>query len=214
MIDIRNYNKEDLLLIKGHILAFVSCLVLIGGIFWAAGYIDTSAETELQQVRSQIAGMRSSMDKIQLDENIARQYVNQYQTLQTNGVVGEENRLQLLELLARIRAQHQLFPISINIHEQAELTLPYGNNTTGSGQPVQLRSSVLEITFPLLHEEDLSRLVDDLLGSLYFLQPASCRIDNNNESNTSYYYLNKHFNASCSMYWYTFNVTPAAEAQP
>jgi hypothetical protein len=214
MISIDNYNKEDLLLVKGHFLVFVSCLVLIGGIFWATRYIDNSAEAELQQVRSQITGMRNSIDRIQLEEGVARQYVNQYQTLQTNGVVGDEDRLHLLELLSQIRAQRQLFPININIHEQAQLTLPYGNNTIGTGQPVQLRSSVLDINFPLLHEEDLSRLMSDLLGSRYFLQPASCRIDDNNEGNTTYYYLDKHFNASCSMYWYTFNITPVAEAPP
>lgn len=211
MISISNYDKQDLLLIKGHLLAFVLCLLLIGGIFWATSYLDNSADAQLQQVRTQIASVRSSIDKIQLEESIATQYVDQYLALQTRGVVGDEDRLHLLELLARIRAQHQLFPVSINIHEQAELTLPNENNGGGTAQPVQLRSSVLEISFPLLHEEDLARLLSDLLQSPYFLQPATCRIADNNVGDQTHYYLDRHFNASCSLYWYTFNAT--AEAQ-
>jgi hypothetical protein len=214
MISVNSYHKDDLLLIKGHILAFVLCLLLIGGIFWTVRYIDNSAEAELQQARSQIDSVRSSMDRIQSAEEVAKQYIDQYQRLQMNGVVGEEDRLHLLELLSQIRAEHQLFPVSINIHEQAELALPSENNADGSGQPVKLRSSVLDISFPLLHEEDLSRLLGELLRSSWFLQPASCQIDNNNKGNTTYYYLGKHFSASCSLYWYTFNVAPAAEVQP
>jgi len=211
MISVNSYNKEDLLLVKGQFLALVLCLLLIGGIFWTAKYIDNSAATGLQQVRNQIDAVRSSMERIQSEAEVARQYIDQYASLQMNGVVGAEDRLHFLELVSQIRAQHQLFPISINIHEQAELALADGNKANGSGQSVKLRSSVLEISFPLLHEEDLSRFLEELLRSSYFLQPASCQVRDNNEGNTSYYYLDKHFTASCSIYWYTFNVAPVAE---
>ena len=213
MISIGEYNREDLLLIKGYLLVFAVCLILVAGIFWGIDYADNSAVADLQQARGQMDNIRGAIDKIQSDEVTASQYIDKYLSLEMNGVIGTEDRLQLLELLADIRAQHDLFPISINIGEQAELTLPYANNPSGVEQPVKLRSSILELGFPLLHEEDLSRLLDDLLASSHFLQPAHCEIKANSDSNTTFYYLDKHFTATCSMYWYTFNVT-AAEAQP
>ena len=212
MISIREYHREDLLLIKGYLLALVACVVFIGGIFWSASYLDRSAAAKLRQTRNQMDAISSAMNTIRSDEGIASKYVDKYMSLEMTGVVGDEDRLQLLELLAQIRAQHELFPIRIDIGEQAQLTLPY-LNSNGLAPPVALRSSILQIDFPLLHEEDLSRLLDDLLASSNFLQPASCKITANNDSNTNFYYLDKHFNASCSMYWYTFNVTPA-EVQP
>lgn len=214
MISISEYHREDLLLIKGYLVTLAVCLILVGGIFWGVNYFDNSAVAELQQARNQMDNISNAMNKIKSDEGTASKYIDEYLSLQAAGVIGTEDRLQLLELLAQIRAQHELFPIRIDIGEQAELTLPYGNNSDGSGPPVKLRSSVLEISFPLLHEEDLSRFLGDLLGSTHFLQPAKCQVTVNNENNTNFYYLDKHFNASCSMYWYTFNVTAAAEAQP
>ncbi len=214
MISINEYHRGDLLLIKGSILTIAACLLLVGGIFWGANYFDNSAAAGLQQARNQMNNISNAMNKIQSDEVTASKYIDKYLTLQTNGVIGAEDRLQLLELLAQIRTQHELFPIRIDIGEQAELTLPYASNSDGSGPRVKLHSSVLGISFPLLHEEDLSHVLDDLLGSPHLLQPANCEITANDESNTNFYYLDKNFTASCSMYWYTFNVTTPAEAQP
>jgi hypothetical protein len=214
MIRINAYQREDLWLIKGSLVMVTVCLFLVGGIFWGANYFDKSAAAGLQQARNQMNNISNAMAKIQSDEGTASQYIDKYLTLQTNGVIGAEDRLQLLELFAQIRNEHELFPIRIDIGEQAELTLPYASNSDGSGPPVKLRSSVLEISLPLLHEEDLSHLLDDLLASPHLLQPARCAITANDESNTNFYFLDKHFTASCSMYWYTFNVSAPAEAQP
>ena len=214
MISIREYNKEDLLLIKVRLLIFVMCVILAGGIFWGTRYIENSAVKELQQTRNEMDNVRSAIATIQADEVTVKNYIDTYRSLQTKGVVGTEDRLQLLELLAQIRTQHELFPVNLNIGQQAELNLAYQNTAGSTGQSVKLRSSVLEISFALLHEEDLSRFLDDILGDSQFLQPAACQLSANNVSNTNYYFLDKHFTASCSLYWYTFNVSAAAGAQP
>ncbi|MES2625946.1 MAG: hypothetical protein V4628_11760 [Pseudomonadota bacterium] len=214
MISMSEYQKEDLSLIKGHLLTLVICIALIGGIFWTANTLKKSAALELQQTRSQLDNIRSSMDTLKSEEGTASKYLDKFQSLQMSGVIGAEDRLQLLESLAQIRAQHELLPISINIGEQAEYTLPYTNTLGDTGKPIKLRSSVLSMDIPLLHEGDLARLMNDLLASSPLLQPASCRIATNNAANTNFYYLNRHFNAACSMYWYTFDITGVDEAQP
>jgi len=214
MNGIGDYDSEDFYLIKGSLLILALSLVLAGTIFWGVHYIDNGAAAELQQARNQIDSIYSAMDQFKAQEGTVDKYLDKYVRLQRDGVIGVEDRLELLELLARIRSEHALFPLRIDIGEQAEFTLPYQSADGSTGRPISLRSSVLDINFPLLHEEDLSRLLDDLLGSSNLLQPASCMISANNKDNTNFYVLDEHFAASCSFYWYTFNITEAAEALP
>jgi hypothetical protein len=67
---------------------------------------------------------------------------------------------------------------------------------------------------PLLHEGDLVRLLQALAEGPRMLQPLTCSLTARNSQTASYIYLSQHFDAACTLQWYTFGLPPdEAEAE-
>ena len=94
----------------------------------------------------------------------------QYRRLAERGIIGEERRLDWIERLATIKTSRRLFDIHYEIAQQRRL-----DNTVTSGPAVMV--SKMEITLPLLHEDDLFNLLDDLRATPRgYFQVKKCSI--------------------------------------
>src|SRR5690606_42093704 len=107
------------------------------------------------------------------------------------------------EDLAAIRKAFNLFPVNLNIGEQNAIPLQRNGNAE---RQVALQTSLVQITLPLLHENDLARLLVTLLDGPGLVQPLSCTLAVNNTEASSFIYLAQHFSAVCSLQWYTFRL--------
>jgi hypothetical protein len=115
----------------------------------------------MQVAQSNREEKAAQIRKIKEEAETIRQYVDQYQKLQTSGVIGDEDRLELVEALGRIRSHHHLYALGFDIGKQVVIPLQESDPKTVAS-PLSLRSSRIQITLPLLHEEDLTRLLDQL----------------------------------------------------
>jgi hypothetical protein len=206
--------RDDWWLIKNPLLFMAVVLAAIAGIFITLNSMDTSAATELRNARSQLNTARDDLDKIEQEEAAILENIGRYRELAANGVVELEDRLLFLETFAQLRAQHSLFPINVTIEQQQILPLEYAQSARAPGRPVELHASTIDFVLPLLHEDDLARLLTALLQNSGLLQPQRCQLTSRSATGTNFIYLAQHFNANCSLLWYTMTIQPdPTEAQ-
>lgn len=131
------------------------------------GRTADAAVAAAQRERSEID---SKLKRVRSEEHEIRQKAALFNALQSRGVIGEEHRLEWVELLEEIRARHRLLELRYEIAPQHALDKsPTGN--------LSLYASTMKLQLKLLHEEDLTRLLDDLrqqAGAL--IQVKNCRV--------------------------------------
>jgi hypothetical protein len=112
------------------------------------------ATQRLQQARSRLDAARRERDSLQESADVFR-------TLVERGLLQNERRLDLVELVNDLRARHQLFSLDYEISPQRPLNLT-GNRTYPS---VDVLASRVRIKARALHEADLLGFVEDLSRS-------------------------------------------------
>ena len=124
--------------------------------------------------------------------------------LQARGVIGEEQRLEWVELLKTIRDRRRLLDLQYEIAPQRALDAAPGSAFT-------FYASTMKIQLKLLHEEDLTRLLDDLRQQARALiQVKSCtvsRLPRGSADGTA------QLLADCQIDWITLRETAAGEAK-
>lgn len=214
MSNLGEMTRDDWWLIRNPLLFMVVVLAAIAGIFITLNSMDTSAATALRNARTQLNTARDDLDKIEQEEAAILENIGRYRELAADAVVQPEDRLLFLENFAQLRAQHSLFPLNVSIEEQQTLQLEYPQSSRAPGRPVELHASSVEFTLPLLHEDDLARLLTALLEAPGLVQPQRCQLSSRSAAGTNFIYLAQHFNANCRLLWYTMSVQPdPAEVQ-
>lgn len=205
------FNKEDLLNLKWKILLAIFSICLAGGIYYGADIVNTDMNNSLRTARAELQRAQTDIDQIEEEEATIIEYIGRYQDLTDAGIVNNEDRLQLLEMFAQIRENNDLFPISVNIGEQSSLRLLYDQFEPDPGGPIDLNVTSLELSLPLLHENDLTHLLDELLSSPGLYLPEECSVGLRNPNATNFIVLGQHLEANCDLLWFTFDVSPPPE---
>ena len=203
------FGREDYWNLKWRLLFLLGSIAIITGIFFGMRYIDQEALLSLRSSRSAFDNAQQALDKIEEEEATIIEYIGRYDELKAANVVGEEDRLEFLENFARIRTDNNMFPIQYRIDTQDTTKLPYPDNVRNPGRPVLLHHSGVEVSMPLLHEDDLSRLLDSLLGRPDLVQSWNCRIAAANRRADGYIRLGQHFTSNCTFAWLSFTLDAA-----
>jgi hypothetical protein len=112
----------------------------------------------LQAARAQRAAAQERVSKVSEEEREIRESLVFYQRMQRQGMIGQENRLDWIDAIARIKAERKLFEIKYSIEPQKPLDYP-GIVPTKGGQFVVSR---MKLDMLLLHEEDLLNFLADM----------------------------------------------------
>ena len=95
------------------------------------------------------------LKRVRSEESEIKQKAAVFSALQARGMIGEEQRLEWVELIKDIRDAHRLIDLQYEIAPQRRLD-------TGSGDGFAFYASSMRMQLQLLHEEDLTRLLGDL----------------------------------------------------
>lgn len=110
------------------------------------------------------------LQQVRNEENEIKQKSMFFGNLQERGVIGDEQRLDWIELLKDIRERRRLFDLQYEISPQRPL-----DASPGSG--FAFYASTMKLQVKLLHEEDLLRLLADLRAQARALiQVKSCHL--------------------------------------
>lgn len=202
------YAPIDILMIKWHLLATLLCLAIAAAIYLTVGGMSQQSQRDLRGAQGELSQAQSSVELIEVEDATIREYLDRYRELSAQKVVEAEDRLQFLERMAEIRSEFSLFPISVNIDEQSSHRLTYDPSVRDPAGPVDLRFSNIQVSLPLLHEDDLTRLLTALDTSPGLYQVQSCSLTLRNRAATSFVSLGQHFQAACSLVRYSFDLSP------
>jgi len=117
--------------------------------------------------RNEVEG---KLKQVRDEENEIKQKSSLFSNLQARGVIGDEQRLDWVELLKDIRTKRRLLDLEYEISPQHPL-----DANPGSG--FAFYASTMRLQLRLLHEEDLTRLLDDLhRQARALIQVKSCNV--------------------------------------
>lgn len=201
------FTLADLLLIRWQIVLLCLSAALSSGLYYGIDYMYFEADRDLRIAKSKFQDARSSVELIEEEEATIIRYIDEYLQLSEQNVIDDEDRLQFLEKMAEIREALNLFPISLKLAEQSTMLLPYDQDESSPGEPVDIGSSTINLSMPLLHEEDLTRVLGALFSSPGLYQIRECDLSLRNTSNRSYVSLGQHMSSNCDILWYTFSLS-------
>ena len=146
---------SDLPKIQSSLLAALLMTFVGAGAVYAT--LDATKTAKLAQASAQ--AQRNEIDRklkrIFSEENEIKQDSALFNQLAERGVIGEEKRLDWIEQLKAIREKRKLFDLQYEIAPQRRLD-------TDAAKGFAFYSSTMRLQLKLLHEEDLTRLIDDL----------------------------------------------------
>lgn len=126
-----------------------------------------TAKTAASKDRNEFDG---KLKQVRNEESEIKEKSALFSNLQARGVIGEEQRLDWVELLKDIRDKRRLFELQYEISPQRALDA----NSNGA---FTFYASAMKLQLKLLHEEDLTRLLDDLRNQAKALiQVKSCNV--------------------------------------
>ena len=170
---------------------------------------SNAAKREKMTAQAQFKDFDGKLKQVRSEENEIKQKSALFSQLQSRGVIGEEQRLEWVELLKDIREKRRLIDLQYEIDPQHPLDANPGNGFAFS-------ASTMKVQIKLLHEEDLTRLLDDLRQrAKALIQVKSCNVSRlargSTEDGTP-----AQLQADCLIDWITLRevITPAKGVKP
>ncbi len=152
------------------LLAAVLMIAIGAGAVYVALIATKAARLERTAAQSERNDFVGKLNQVRSEESEIKLKSAVFDKLQTRGVIGEEQRLEWVELLKDIRDKRRLLDLQYEIAPQRPL-----DAAPGSG--FAFYASTMNLQLRLLHEEDLIRLLDDLRQQASALiQVKSCNV--------------------------------------
>ncbi|MEO8409715.1 MAG: hypothetical protein ABI478_04025, partial [Propionivibrio sp.] len=137
------------------LLAALLMLAIGAAAAYFAFAATTTATRQRQAVQAERDDAERKLQRVRLEESDIREKSLVFNQLQARGVIGEERRLEWVELLKAIAQQRQLLEVQYEIAPQRPLDALQGGNYA-------FFASAMHVQLKLLHGEDLTRLLGDL----------------------------------------------------
>ena len=139
-------------------ISLLVCLLMIvmgaAVVFFANG-ATRSAQHERVTAQAQRNDYVGKLQRVSSEESEIKEKSALFQKLQKRGIIGEEQRLEWVELLKDIRDKRRLIDLVYEIEPQRPLDVAPGAGFTFNVSP-------MKVQLKLLHEEDLTRFLGDL----------------------------------------------------
>ena len=165
------FGRADLRKLRASVLLAVVMIAVGGVALYVALDTKEGAERAKVSIGVQFSEADGKLKQVRDEESEVKQKSIVFNKLQERGIIGDEPRLDWVELLKEIRDQHRLIDLRYEIAPQRQL----------DGQPgsdFAFYASAMKLQLKLLHEEDLTRLLDDLREQAKALiRVKSCRME-------------------------------------
>ncbi len=162
--------SADLPKLQFSLLVALTMMAIGAGTVYLSLNLIKTAKLEQAAAQAERNDFDGKLNRVRSEEDEIRQKSAIFHKLEARGVVGEEQRLEWVELLKEIRDRRRLLDLQYEIAPQRAL-----DATPGSGYAYY--ASSMRVQLKLLHEEDLTRLLDDLRRQARALiQVRSCNV--------------------------------------
>lgn len=156
-----NVSRDDLKRLRVPLALAVLLSALGAACVAASGYYLDAAKSAREASRLARVGIQERMAKVSEEEREIRENLVHYEQMRRHGMLGEQNRIDWIESIARIKNARKLFEIRYNIEAQRSADYP-GVVAIGAADFVV---SKMKLNMLLLHEGDLLNFLADLQAS-------------------------------------------------
>ena len=189
-----NFETQDLRKIAaGLVTLLILAAAGAAAVLWT---LDQAVSAKRDYGRSQVrfAEADRKLREVNREEEEIRANSALYRALEARGIIGSEQRLEWVELIAGIRKSRRLFDIDYEFLPQQTLA--------GSSSPYRFSASTMKFRLPLLHEGDLFRFLEDIKNRApAHVQPRQCSLERIGGAGLSN--LAPHLTGSCTLQWIT-----------
>ncbi len=154
------FTRDELKRLLAPIAIALLALGAGAALLWSAGQSLGAAQRGMAAASAERRQNTERLARIAEEEREVRQKLDVYQRLKQLHIVGEENRLEWADAIARIRRERELLDLRYVIERQKLLV-----SVPGKPASVDFYSSTMRVDLALLHEEDLLRFLSDLRDS-------------------------------------------------
>lgn len=196
-----NLTLRDFATMRLPIAVLVAVLVVSALMIKTSSLRHQTAEAERIGQTAALKEARERYERSGTEREAILNYLPAYRKLQSEGLVGEEQRIEWVESLRAANKQVGLFGIAYQIEARKPFVL------VGQGSPAAqfLRETPMKLTFGLVHEADLMRFLE-VLGAqksgLFMLRRCAIdrpqRLDNPGPRQAN-------LNAQCDLSWLTLD---------
>lgn len=197
--------REDLAWLKWWLILLGICIAMAGGGYWGSLYYRADMQRLEYGTRTNFDVIIQEVTQIEESERIIVENIDRYNAMVEDGLIGEEERVSLLEDIRTIRNRFRLFPIDVQIREQTSNILEYDESVENPEEQISVRSSIISLRLPLLHEEDLTRFLGAFLNAGRLIVTTSCNVVDSELDASETFDLVAHQIANCEFQWYTFS---------
>lgn len=137
-------------------LLAASLMMFVGaGLAYAAFSSTQAAQRDRATAQAERNDIDGKLRRASSEQSEIKEKSERFNTLQARGIIGDEQRLEWVELLKSIRDQRRLLDLQYEFAPQRELDAkPDGG--------FAFFASTMKVQIKLLHEEDLTRFLSDL----------------------------------------------------
>jgi len=145
----------------------VACLVISDAWLADARKDRATAKNTSEQAQKRV-------EQVSEEEREIKENMLWYARMASRGMTDQENRLDLIDSIAKIKTARRLYEIRYNIDSQKPVGYP-GMKPAGA---IDLVASRMKLDMQLLHEEDLFKFLKDLEGAaLSYISVRRCTLD-------------------------------------
>ena len=152
------FSQTDFPHIKWSLLVFLLTLILGGTAVFISQKMAYKAQTSLLNARQQLKDTRSRLNAARDDQANMSAYTKEYSTIQRLDIIGDEQRLNLIEDLDTLHRRNRVIDFKYTIAPQQIYT---PSPALDSGNFI-LKYSSMKLQIELLHEEQLINFFDSL----------------------------------------------------
>jgi hypothetical protein len=150
--------QQDWRKLRMPILGLGAAMVIVGLLVSLADQYYSKYTALLQKQELALNQARQKFQSSGLEKETIMQYLPVYNELLETGFIGEERRIEWIERLRQIHAQHKLF----NIDYQIGLQENYKPSFIPNMGNFVLHRSIMKLNLDMLHEGDILNLLDGL----------------------------------------------------
>ena len=195
-------NNIDWLYLRRPLIVLGVALLIALALVVAGYQYEKAKHEEYQQALSVLRSTHKLYFNIVNDIDLLDQYRKIYGSYRSSGLVGKERRLSWIESLESTNEVLRLPVLTYNLHPQENFLRPGFKLKRG----VEVKSSPMELSMGLLHEEDLFALLEGLRLSIRNLFTVdSCVISRQGDVKSSLDTKRANLNTKCTIRWVTID---------
>ena len=195
-------NKIDWFYLRRPIILLLAAIVVSAALVAVGYHYENAQHDEYQQAVSTLRSTHKLYRNIVNDIDLLDQYRNLYTGYRASGMVGKERRLSWIESLEATNEVLRLPVLTYSLFPQEDFERPGFEKKRG----VKVRSSPMDLSMGLLHEEDLFALFEGLRLSIRSLFTVdSCNLVRQTSVNRSLDTKSPNLVSRCTIRWVTID---------